>query len=96
MTLSKEYDPYYRTKRKIVLYWNKSEAMFMIAKIEIFTTQKQFKNSKSIGIWVMQFAWRCYVVFATSRCLGESDCLADGSAGTASPTFGSLNQSNFL
>lgn len=70
--------------------------MFMIAKIKILTTQKWFKNSESAGIWVTRFAWRCYVVFGTSRCLGESGCLADGFAGRASPPFGSLNQSDLL
>lgn len=29
----------------------------------------------------MQFAWRCYVAFAMSSCLGESAGLADGYAG---------------
>ena len=38
--------------------------MFMTAKITILTTQKLFKNSKSVDIWVMHFAWRYNVIFA--------------------------------
>lgn len=67
---SKECNPSYLTGRKIVFYWNKPEAVFMIAKIKLLITWKWFKNSESAGIWVMRSAWRCYVVCATSRCLG--------------------------
>lgn len=86
----------YLTQRKTALWWKNPEAVVLrFAKIKIFIPEKWFENSESTSIWVRQLAWRCSVVFAASRCLGESSCSADGFAGRASFTFGPLSPSNF-